>query len=290
MLTTVSHPESRIRPSILYSKDQLESLAEAAGFWWHSIDLGQGVITKGYKTPAVLERELKTLRLPDLCGKSVLDIGAYSGFYSFEAESRGASRVVALDHFVWALDLPRIMEYWQSCRDRGIVPRAYQDTPYWHPDTLPGKVPYDLAHHVRGSQVETVVDDFMEMDLCSLGKFDVVLYLGVLYHMEDPLRALKRVASVTKELAIIETHAVAVPGYEHLELCEFYSSNQLNGDVSNWWGLNLKALEGACRAAGFRRVEVVSRGNANTLRTSILRLLFGLRRPPHLRVVVHAWK
>ena len=208
-------------------------MAEEVGFWWHSIDLGQGVITQGFKTPEVLAREIRTLQLPEMRGKSVLDIGAYSGFYSFEAERRGASRVVALDHFVWSLDLPRIMRYWQECKDRGAVPAHYEQTPYWHPDTLPVKAAYDLAHRVRESQVETVVGDFMEMDLTAVGQFDIVLYLGVLYHMQNPLESLKRVASVTKEMAIIETHAVSIPGYEHLELCEFYSANQLHGDVSN---------------------------------------------------------
>ena len=118
---------------------------------------------------------------------------------------------------------------------------------------------YDTAHKALNSKVETVVDDFMTMDLEPLGTFDVVFFLGVLYHMENPLASLRRVASLTNGLAIIETHAIIVAGFEHLELCEFYSSNQLNGDVSNWWGPNLKALEGMCRAAGFARVEVEPR-------------------------------
>ena len=94
------------------------------------------------------------------------------------------------------------------------------------------------------------------MDLQPLGSFDVVFFLGVLYHMENPLASLRRVASLSNGVAIIETHAIAVPGYEHLELCEFYSSAELGGDVSNWWEPNVKALEGMCRAAGFARVEV----------------------------------
>jgi len=116
--------------------------------------------------------------------------------------------------------------------------------------------------------------------------------------MENPLGSLRRLASLTKELAIIETHAVSIPGYEHLELCEFYSANQLNADVSNWWGPNLKALEGMCRAAGFSRVAVAGGGVepprvskvGNALRE--LGLLPPL--PPkvaqYFRVAVHAWK
>jgi tRNA (mo5U34)-methyltransferase len=67
--------------------------------WYHTIDLGQGVITSGEdKTPQRLDR----LGLPgDLSGRSVLDVGAWDGFFSFEAERRGASRVVASDWYSW---------------------------------------------------------------------------------------------------------------------------------------------------------------------------------------------
>jgi tRNA (mo5U34)-methyltransferase len=81
-----------------YTKEELEQIAQSVPFWWHSIDLGQGVVTKGYKSIEGLEHELKVLRLPDLSGKTVLDIGAYDGFFSFEAERRGAARTVALEH------------------------------------------------------------------------------------------------------------------------------------------------------------------------------------------------
>ena len=259
----------------MYSKAQLEEMAASVGYWWHSIDLGQGVVTKGAKTPETLQYELESLRLPDLRGKTVLDIGAWDGFFSFEAERRGARRVVALDHGLW--------------------------TTSW-----PGKGGYDTAHKALDSKVETVVDDFMTMDLEPFGTFDVVFFLGVLYHMEDPLASLRRVASLSNGVAIIETHAIVVPGFEHLELCEFYSSNQLNGDISNWWGPNLKALEGMCRAAGFTRVEVERRSGYvaalhrkdslyRKTRRAAGRLLresnrAWCKRPRNFRAVVHAWK
>src|SRR6188472_354162 len=82
--------------------------------WFHSIDLGMGVVTRGVKSPEQHRHELAVLRLPDLAGKSVLDIGAFDGFYSFAAERLGADRVVALDHYVWSADMPGYMQY----RDR----------------------------------------------------------------------------------------------------------------------------------------------------------------------------
>jgi tRNA (mo5U34)-methyltransferase len=291
-----------------FSREELQKMAGSVEFWWHSIDLGEGVVTPGEKTPQVLARELESLRLPDLRGKSVLDMGAYDGFYSFEAERRGAARVVALDHYVWSLDLPGHIRYWRECRERGTEPLPNEQTPHWRPDELPGKGGYDTAHRALRSRVETVVGDFMSMDLEALGTFDLVLFLGVLYHMEDPLGAMRRVASLTREVAIIETHAVVVPGCEHLELCEFYSSNQLNGDVSNWWGFNRKALLGLCGAAGFRSAEVVSpastaaappAGRPGRVRRAVSRAIHGVSglvrpqppaQPQYLRAVVHAWK
>jgi len=78
-----------------------------------------------------------------------------------------------------------------------------------------------------------------------------VLYLGVLYHMEEPLTALRRVAAVTGELAVVETEAFIAPGLEHEAMWRFFPGAELNGDVSNWWAPNLVALTGALRAAGF---------------------------------------
>jgi len=278
-----------------HDRENLQACADAVGFWWHSIDLGEGVVTPGAKSAAVIARELKSLRLPDLTGKTVLDIGAYDGYYSFAAERLGAAQVVALDHFVWATDLPKAHAYWRECKERGVAPSPVEQTPYWQPDRLPGKRGFDTAHRALRSRVDVVIDDFMTMDVASLGSFDVALFMGVLYHMQDPLGSLRRLASVTKELAIIETHAIAVPGYEHLELCEFYSANQLNGDVTNWWGPNLKALLGMCRAAGFARAEIVVGKVPDTgvqrLRQAAGAVLSYVRRHPyHFRAVVHAWK
>ena len=99
----------------------------------------------------------------------------------------------------------------------------------------------------------------MTCDLAALGRWDVVLYLGVLYHMEEPLTALRRVAAVTGELAIVETEAIVVPGLEHEALWRLFPGAELNGDVSNWWAPNLTGLLGALRAAGVRDGAAVAR-------------------------------
>ncbi len=222
------------------TRSPAQELVDRVPVWFHSIDLGDGVVTPGRKGGGAdhMRRELAAMRLPSLEGKTVLDVGAWDGFYSFEAERQGASRVVALDHYVWALDI------------HGPPPS---------PEALPGKRGFDVAHEALGSDVEAVVGEFMDVDLDQLGGFDVVLFLGFLYHLEEPLRGLRRLARVTRELAVIETAAMEAPGLEDRALWEFYGDDELDGDTSNWWAPNAKALESACLAAGFREFEIVDR-------------------------------
>ena len=100
---------------------ELAAAAESE-VWFHSIDLGHGVVTKGQKTAPTLAKELDALRLPSLSGKSVLDIGAFDGFYSFEAERRGAARVVSLDLQMWELETRLTDDYLAACAARGVSP------------------------------------------------------------------------------------------------------------------------------------------------------------------------
>src|SRR5258708_314995 len=77
--------------------DELRNLADSVG-WWHSIDFGSGVTTRGHKSVERLQSEWQAMRLPDLRGKTVLDVGAFDGYFSFCAEESGAKEVVALDY------------------------------------------------------------------------------------------------------------------------------------------------------------------------------------------------
>ncbi len=288
-----------------------EQVAEVP-FWWHSIDVGAGIVTPGHATPEALQYTLEAARFPDdFRGKTVLDIGAYDGFFSFEAERRGAQRVVALDHYVWERDIAKCIAYWKDCSERGVSTNPAHTKQYVDPVNLPGKFAFDTAHRLLESRVESVVVDFMEADLDKLGSFDVVVYLGVLYHMENPLAAMRRVAQVTKDLAIIGTQAIAIEGHENRALCEFYPGSEFNNDPTNWWAFTEKTLVGLCQAAGFSRVEVLvgeARKDSRPVRKSLtvkarsvvghaLRE-FGLRKPllvsqPEVvRYVLtaHAWK
>jgi tRNA (mo5U34)-methyltransferase len=264
--------------------DDLRARVADAGFWWHSIDLGDGVVTPGSKSSDWLERELASLELGDLRGKSVLDVGAYDGYYSFAAERLGAERVVAFDHYIWCADMPAYMAYRDQRMAAGLAVEPVDALPeFWRPDELPGRRRFDLAHEALGSRVEVVVGDLLDYDLAKLGSFDVVLYLGVLYHVRHPLLALERLASVTRGTAIIETQAEAFRFGERRPLCRFVEGDELNHDPSNWWTFNQAALLSMCRAAGFVRPEMrypprTWRRRAGTL----------LRGSAMYRAVVHA--
>ena len=204
--------------------DPVHLQAEADSFaWYHSIDLGNGVKTKGQSVMAEMVTEDL---LPDFRDRSVLDIGAWDGYYSFLAERRGAARVVALDHYAWGVDFAARTQYWNECFQQGVLPDQTRDTTdFWRAE-LPGRRGFDLAHRALDSRVEAVVADFTTMDVSTLGTFDVVLYLGVLYHMKEPLTCLERVRAVTRDVAIIETVAAQVPGNTGRSLLELHAGGR----------------------------------------------------------------
>src|SRR6202034_3822970 len=122
---------------------------------------------------------------------------------------------------------------------------------------LPGRRGFDLATAALGSKVEPLLADFQTVDLDELGQFDVVLYLGVLYHMKEPLTCLERVRAVTKEVAVIEAEAVPLQGHDDEVLLQFHAGSSLRTDFGNWYVPTIEALHNLCRAAGFTSVRTV---------------------------------
>jgi tRNA (mo5U34)-methyltransferase len=197
--------------------------------WFHTIDLGGGIFTAGQKdTPA----EVVHMRLPDLTGRTVLDVGACDGFYSFEAERRGAKDVLATDSWTWN---------WPGSDARRN---------------------FDLAHELLGSTVrvqEVAVEDLAPEVIG--GTFDIVLFLGVLYHAPDSLGYLKRVRTLTAEMAIIETLVDLLDA--NIPAAAYYPGASLNHDGSNHFGPNPMAVEGMLADAGFGRVVALEPWETN---------------------------
>lgn len=225
--------------------------------WWHSIDLGDGVVTPGHKDPALIAQEWRDLDLPVLSGRSVLDIGAWDGYFSFTAEQMGAERVVAVDDWVWAIRWDRFKDSLEKLRQSGRGRLGLRDVDeLWDRQGLPGKAGFDLCHRHLSSSVHSIVANYMDLDPDQIGTFDVVLYLGVLYHEPDPLASLVSVRALTRGMAVIETEAIYMPGGEDTALAEFHPGDELGGDHTNWWSPNAMAVRGMAEAVGFSRIRI----------------------------------
>lgn len=197
--------------------------------WYHSIEIAPGIITPGRYDPKPV---LDIMGFPkDLSGKTVLDIATYDGFFAFEAERRGAERVVALDR---------------------------------HPSEHKG---FAIAHSLLNSKVEYMVASVYDLDPEKHGSFDVVFFFGVLYHLRHPLFALEKIHRICKELLLIESHVLDEafvcngeskalhdidPLLKNSPLMQFYPSNQLNDDFSNWWAPNIECIRSMVEVSGFR--------------------------------------
>jgi tRNA (mo5U34)-methyltransferase len=174
------------------------------------------------------------------------------------------------------VDFQKAGEYISRQQASGQPIRAFHTvSELWDPIGLPGKRGFDLAARVFNSRAEVVVEDFMTMDLDALGTFDVVFFLGVIYHLEEPLRALRRLRQVTRELAVIESEAVSSPS-DRAEW-EFVDATQLNNDPTIWWVPTASGLCAMCSAAGFSSVKVTAGPPPASS-------------PTHYRIVVHAYR
>jgi tRNA (mo5U34)-methyltransferase len=192
--------------------------------WFHKIDLGNGIITPGSDESAL---KLPHMHMPgDLTGKRVIDIGAYDGFYSFEAERRGASHVLATDYFCWMMDKGHL------CDGEG----------------------FRIAHQALRSKVEQRYIRAEELCPEKVGMADLVLFLGVLYHAPDPLLYLRAARSVCNDMLILESHidAVDIPAPAMI----FYPGATLNNDPSNCWGPNVLCIAEMLKEVGFSKLTI----------------------------------
>lgn len=187
---------------------------EALG-WYHSIQLPGGEVIPGLQTLEQLRKRVAQFPIPqDLRGKRVLDIGAWDGWFSFEMERRGAE-VVAVDRTAQT----RFLE----------------------------------AKRLLGSKVEYRIADVLSLTPAAIGTFDIVLFLGVLYHVKHPVLALERVCALSRDMVCVESFISEA--LSEIPLMEFYETTELCGQFDNWMGPNRACLLAMCRAAGFARVN-----------------------------------
>jgi tRNA (mo5U34)-methyltransferase len=231
--------ERTIRPA---EDRELKKRIDALGPWFHNMDL-RGVWTAPDHFlgdyPGAKFRRFAPHLPKDLSGRSVLDIGCNAGFYSIEMKRRGASRVLGID----------------------------SDERY-------------LAQARFASEVLGFDDvEFRKLDVYDVGAlgetFDVVIFMGVLYHLRHPLLALDLIREhVAGDLLLFQSmqrgskHVLPLEAdYEFGETELFFESGfpklhfierEYCGDWTNWWVPNRACTEAMLRSAGFaieQRIE-----------------------------------
>jgi tRNA (mo5U34)-methyltransferase len=217
---------------------EIERRVHELGDWFQNLDLG-GVRTAPNHFlgdyPSIKWRTFAHAIPADLSGKSVLDIGCNAGFYSLEMKRRGASRVVGIDS------------------DETYLAQAR------------------FAAEVNGAEIE-----FRRMDVYDVAKlgerFDLVLFMGVLYHLRHPLLALdllwehvvgdtmvfqslmrgsKEVAALAPDYPFGEKSIFEQPGYPTM----YFVEKRYSHDPTNWWIPNRACAEAMLRSAGFSIVD-----------------------------------
>lgn len=208
---------------------------ETQKFWYHKIVLPDGTITPGCSPYSV-----DAYSIPDdLTGKTVLDIGAWDGFWTFEALKRGAKYVLAIDDFSDTI---------------GANINADRSPKWENFDFCADQLGYDFSRFDRE-----------EMSIYDIsGKFDCVFAFGLLYHLRHPLLALELIRKVCADELCIETailDGITSPYsgrvYQSNEVVsEFYPENQYGENYSNWHVGTLRYWASLVYAAGFKDITM----------------------------------
>jgi tRNA (mo5U34)-methyltransferase len=213
---------------------EIRRRVRALGPWFHNLDL-HGVQTAPEHFlgdyPAVKWRRFAHALPEDLGGRSVLDVGCNAGFYAIEMKRRGAGRVVGIDDDAHYLE--------QAC----------------------------FAAEVCDVDVEFLKLSVYEVEKLE-ARFDLVLFMGVLYHLRHPLLALdllrryvardvlvfqsmqrgsRHIARLAHDYPFSEEQIFEAPGFP----CLYYVENSYSGDPTNWWIPNRACAEALLRSAGF---------------------------------------
>lgn len=186
-------------------------LVASVPHWHHAFEIYPGVFTPGSYDPQFLLDEMK---LPDnLCGMSVLDIGTADGFFALRLAQRGA-RVVAIDY--------------RKKEDHG----------------------FHVMEKLNDVNIEYHQMNIYDSELASLGKFDFVIFMGILYHLPDLWRALHIARSCCQGTIFIESQ-VELDCDPSAPLARYYPGNTLASDHTNYWLPNRRCLLELLHDCGF---------------------------------------
>lgn len=212
------------------TKSMRESLihrAESEPYWFQKIELFDGYYTKGWSDPVI--DKMPYFGLPDdLTNKRVLDIGCAEGFFSFEAERRGAREVIAIDSF---------------------------------PDSVRR---FNIVREAKQSNATAYLMNVYDLDPSRLGTFDVVLFYGVFYHLKHPqlaLEAIKRVCvgDLFFQTVVWEEEALrGIPWAKYNPFGTMSGADNTIYDPTNFWFFNSACCSAMLDAVGFDDIKIIS--------------------------------
>jgi len=207
--------------------EYIKHQVSAEPYWFHKIEVFPGFYSPGWSDPRT--EKLPYFGLPpDLTGMRVLDIGCAEGFFSFEAERRGAREVIGIDSFP------------DSVRRFNIVKAAQQ------------------------SNATAFLMNVYDLEPKRLGTFDLILFYGVFYHLKHPQYALERIRSVCTGSLLFQTHIYEEPAVKGTPWARFYPHGYMSGknnelwDPSVFWLFNSACCLAMLDHVGFVDLEIIS--------------------------------
>jgi tRNA (mo5U34)-methyltransferase len=220
-----------------HSLAEIEAQIRSVPHWYHRIEIAPGIVTPGINdTPAYFG----LFNFPEDCkGLRVLDLGTRDGYFAFEFERRGAE-VLAVDYFP------------------------------------ADKTGFAVAAELLGSKVTHLQANVYDISAETHGSFDIVLLLGLLYHLPDPMLALNLCRKVCRDRLYVETQVIDRAFLKHdgsfVELAslhpelaaspimQFYPGNALNKDFSNYWAPNEACMQRMLEENLFQVTRTVPNG------------------------------
>jgi tRNA (mo5U34)-methyltransferase len=203
----------------------LQQRVEQEPYWFLRMDLGHGIVTPGWSDPA--RDKLPLFGLPeDMTDLRVLDIGCAEGFFSFEAERRGAVEVVSVDF------------------DPECVKR------------------FALCAEALGSPNRARAMSIYDLDPGELGTFDLVMFFGLLYHLPDPLLGMQKVAAMASGTVLVQSRTMEARGFNDFPLARFRPHGLVSGphdspihDPTVYWEPNAACIHAMLDHLGFVDIE-----------------------------------
>jgi 2-polyprenyl-3-methyl-5-hydroxy-6-metoxy-1,4-benzoquinol methylase len=176
-------------------------------FWYHVVDLGNGVVTPGdydYRS------SIEAFGFPaDMRGMRVLDVGSATGFFAFEFERRGAD--------VYSVELPSLLDWDMIASERDTIVRSLME---YHRVSTPEDVfwchlngPFQFCRQRLNSSVKRVFSTVYELRpaLFDGHSFDLIFLGDILLHLFSPLQALNAVAPLCRHKLIVASDVIQLP-------------------------------------------------------------------------------